>query len=319
MCWLIYKVLEIVGFSLKNIALTVGAFLLFWIVFLGFRFVVWMLPQAAAWMLRPLWRIFATWRARSLDRSMPAVERELKIALHREMCLLATLMDRFSSELFLEKELPPDIRVVTRRVLLDRLRDIGLRDELDGPFLDILLAPDGHWTVEQKSRARHAVECFSVLRWVLGLGELRGLTVDPKYDLRTTAAVLAVREPERLLVRPSWDLRLARDSTDLFLTRCWIELLARKAVMAFSEEDVEKAIRALTLIKEEGSQHDYLVGTHTISEIETPGVGFLFNRALVRFRLLSLLVEINAGREPVHELRAFVAQIFSPSPEPREA
>ncbi|HEY1766632.1 MAG TPA: hypothetical protein VGG26_03220 [Terracidiphilus sp.] len=101
---------------------------------------------------------------RALERKSPAMIPELKLALYREACLLATLLERMASEYRMEKEIPANIEVITRRVLLDRLKSLGLREELEPWVLDLLLAPDGHWTAEQKNRALPALECLAVLR-----------------------------------------------------------------------------------------------------------------------------------------------------------
>jgi hypothetical protein len=58
---------------------------------------------------------------RAYDRDNPAVATGTEIEIYRETCLLATLLERLGSEVGMEKELPPNISVITRRVLLDRL------------------------------------------------------------------------------------------------------------------------------------------------------------------------------------------------------
>ena len=255
--------------------------------------------------------------ARSAERSDPAVAPALKQALFREAVLLATLLERLGSEVAMEKELPPEITVITRRVLLDRLEHHQLRHDLEPWLLDLLLAPDGHWTAEQKERALAAWECFAVLNWALGLGELRGLTAEPGYNLKDVRALTAIDHPEKLRVLPSWDLRPARDAAVRFLNRCWAELLARNVVSGAAKEDIAQAMEVSSAIKEKGYTGDYLVGARTISELETALLLILARRAWNRWQLISLLVPIVAQEQPVTGLRRFHAHYFSASEAPR--
>ncbi len=144
---------------------------------------------------------------RAQDRDNPAVPATTKLAIYREACLLAILLERLSSEIGMEKELPEDIEVITRRVLLDRLAELNLRDNLEPELRDILLAPDGHWPQELKQRAFQSWECFTVLRWVLGLGALTPLTEQPNYKLADINVLFAIKQLEKLSVLPAWDVR----------------------------------------------------------------------------------------------------------------
>jgi hypothetical protein len=250
---------------------------------------------------------------RVTERSDPAVAAEVKKGLFREAVLLATLLERLGSEVAMEKELPPEITVITRRVLLDRLESHQLRHNIEPRLLDLLLAPDGHWTAEQKQRALGAWECFAVMNWALGLGDLRGLTMEPGFHLKDVRALTEIENPEQLRVLPSWDLRPARDQAFAFLNRCWAELLARNAVSGAAGEDIAQAMEMNSAIKQKGYTGDYLVGTRTISELETPLLWILARRAWSRWELISLLVPIAAGEAPVSELRQFHAQYFAES------
>lgn len=91
------------------------------------------------------------WEKWKLDKDDPPVTPGIKIALHQEACLLAILLERLGSEIAMEKELPPEIEIITRRVQLEKLDALGLRENLDPFLLDVLLAPDGHWPRELKA------------------------------------------------------------------------------------------------------------------------------------------------------------------------
>jgi hypothetical protein len=248
---------------------------------------------------------------RAFDRDNPAVAKEIKLGIYRETCLMATLLERLGSEVGMEKELPASITVITRRVLLDRLAQLKLRDDLEPWLLDILLAPDGHWPSELKAHAMPAWECLAALRWVLGLAELRDLTLQPKYNISDARSIIDVKKPERLKVLPSWDIRPARDAADLFFSRCWAELTARRELDNLSEEDVSKALEAREAIQAEGYSGDYIVGAMTVSELPSPTLWFLTVRAYNRWRTLALIVDVTSSEKSITKLRSLFAQFFT--------
>ena len=251
--------------------------------------------------------------ARKQERRSPSVAKEVKLALYREACLLATLLERLASEHGMETILPPTIEVITRRVLLDRLQTLGLREGIEPWLLDLLLAPDGHWTTDQKERAIPAWEFFAVLWWVLGKGELRGLAENPKYSLSDARALFDTKRPAHLHVLPSWDLRPARNNANSFLHRCYSELVARGAISSASEEDVEKALEIRAQIQEEGYLGDFLVGVRTVPELETAHLFFVFRRAYHRWLALCMLVEVLSGDAPITDIRKHFARYFAPA------
>jgi hypothetical protein len=254
-------------------------------------------------------------RRESNAAKLASVSDELKQALYRDACLLAILLERLGSESYLEKEIPPEITIVTRRVLLDRLAALGLRDNLEAELRDLLLAPDGHWTAEQKQRAAPALECFAVLEWVLGLGELRSLTADPKYSVAEVRSIFEVKKPEKLLVLASWDVRPLRDGASRFFNRCWAELVARRAIGNAPEQDVERALEMRAHIQGAGYTGDYLVGAQTITELETAFLLQVARRAFTRWKFLAVLVDVLSGEKGVEEVRKFLAQYFVPAAE----
>ena len=248
---------------------------------------------------------------RAQERASPAVNPELKKALYREACLLAILLERLCSEAYLEKEIPPEITIITRRVLLDRLAAQGLREGLQPWLLDLLLAPDGHWTAEQKQRALHAWECLAVFRFTLGLAQLPELTSVPKPKGADAESLFKIERPERLFVLPSWDLRPVRNTAESFFWRCWAELLARREVSANDDNQIQRALEFRTEIHEKGYTNDYVVGVQTVTELDTDLLFFLARRAYYRWQLLSLLVAVTAGDSSPAVLRGFMAHFFA--------
>ncbi len=313
--WLTFKLLQIVGFSFVHTLEILGPLLLFLTLpLLVATFVGESIGLALALILRwPLRAVGKLLQSMHVQSTL-AVSSDLKRMLHREACLIAALLERLGSETYLhEKELPPNIVVTTRRVLLDRLASMGLRDELDPWMLDLLLPPDGHWTNDQIHRTRAALESCVVFLWALGLSELDGLTDAPTYDLNGLKSVFEVAKPEELVVPPSWDLRLHRNYTYKFVNRCWSELLARGAVDGAPEEIVEGAVKLRSAIVEQGYAGDYLVGARTVPELETPLLWSLFIRADSRWRMLAVLVEVTAGEEPAASLRDLFRAIIAPA------
>jgi hypothetical protein len=250
---------------------------------------------------------------RAMERDSPAVAPEMKRVLFREACLVATLLERLGSEGAMEKEIPPEIVIVTRRILLDRLATLGLREGLEPWLLDLLLAPDGHWTAEQKHRAMPAWECFAVYRCVLGLADLPELTHSPNYSVEAARSLFETKEPEKLRVLPSWDLRPARNRAISFFHRCWAELVARREISTAQEEDIERALALRAEIQKADYSEDYLVGTRTIIELKTPLLMVTTRRAYNRWQVLSLLVDVLAEDAPQERLRSFLAHYFAPA------
>jgi len=250
---------------------------------------------------------------RAQERTSPSVGPELKKAIFREAFLLGTLIERLSSEAYLEKEIPPEITIVTRRVLLDQLSKFGLRNELEPWLLDLLLAPDGHWAPEQKNRARPAWECLSVFRWALGLDRLPDLTYVPKYRVSDAESLFKITRPERLFALPSWDLRPARNASEQFFWRCWAELLARREVAAVDASQIERCLEFRAQIQEDGYTGDYVIGARTVTELKTDLLFFLAVRAYHRWQFLAVLVNVATGDAPPAALREFLAHFFAPA------
>jgi len=272
-----------------------------------------LIPGASVWLIIIFALVKQSRDQRKFELENPAVSPELKQALFREACLLATLLERLASESYLEKEIPPEIVVITRRVLLDRLTSLGMRDHLEPWILDLLLAPDGHWTAEQKNRAIPAHECFAAFKWVLGLGGLRDLTEIPKYNLSDLRSLVEITKLESLPVLASWDVRPARDGANLFFQRCWAELVARRVIDSAPEQDVEKALTIRAEIQDAGYTGDYLIGARTVVELDTQLLFIIARRAYNRWQFLSIMVDILSFEVPVKQIRAFLADYFTPA------
>jgi hypothetical protein len=248
---------------------------------------------------------------RAQDRDNPSVPVETKLAIYREACLLATLLERLGSEIGMEKELPEGIEVITRRVLLDRLAELDLRDDLEPTLRDILLAPDGHWPQDLKQRAFQSWECFNALRWVLGLGALTPLTEQPNYKLANINVLFGIKQSEKLNVLAAWDIRPACNNTTLFFNRCWSELIARGAIRDVTEEAVQHAIQARETIQSEGYNADFLIGVRTVPELQDQLLWQITVRTYHRLQMLAVLVDVTSGDKPTSEIRTLFAGFFT--------
>jgi hypothetical protein len=122
-----------------------------------------------------------------------------------------------------------------------------------------------------------------------------------------------VKEPERLCVLASWDVRSARNGASNFFHRCWAELVARRAISSAPEQDVERALAVRSEIQSEGYTGDYLVGARTIPELDTELLVMVARRGYTRWQFLLLLVDILSGENAVEQLRKFLAQYFAPA------
>jgi hypothetical protein len=240
----------------------------------------------------------------------PAVQQEM----HREAFLLAILLNRAGSERMMEKELPPEIEVVTRRFQREQLVRHGLWDDLSSPMKDLLLLPNGHWSDEQKSTAESCWEFFIVLRWVMRLDDsLRSLDRTPSYDLVKTRDIItrfeALKPGDTLA---PWDLRPVRDEAYFHFGRLWTEAVARGLVeQGIESGHREQAIRAKGEIDVDGASNDLLIDAKTVSELSDSSLWFLLRAAVRRWEIVNFLIPWLSEERPNDQLRLFWSKIIS--------
>ncbi len=255
------------------------------------------------------------WGERQEARSTPlAVAPAVQQEMHREAFLLAILLNRAGSERMMEKELPPDIEIVTRRFQREQLVRHGLWDDLSSPMKDLLLLPNGHWSQEQKSTAESCWEFFIVLRWVMRLDDsLRSLDRTPSYDLVKTRDIIAryeaLKPGETLAPR---DLRPVRDQAYLHFGRLWTEVVARGLVEEGIEPDHrEQAVRAKGEIDVDGGSNDLLIDAQTVSELSNSSLWFLLRAAIRRWEIVNFLIPWLSEDQPNDQLRLFWSKAIS--------
>lgn len=241
----------------------------------------------------------------------PLVEQEV----HREAFLLAMLLYRSSSERILEKEIPPQVQIVTRRYQRERLMQAGLWDDVPAEMKDLLLLPDGHWSERQKSDVNFCWEYFLVLRWVLRFdASLRPLDRGPRYDLAKVRELIDgfdYWKPGNAL--GPWDLRLARDNSYCHLWRLWTEAAARGLLVNIQPEQREEALRVKQQIDAPGPATDLLIDASTVSELSDSQLLTLLKLTRYRWQILHFLVEWLLSGEPVNGLRQLWVKEISPN------
>ena len=255
---------------------------------------------------------------KEFERTSPAVSKDVKKAVFLEAVLVGALLDRLDSERFLhEKELPPNIEITTRRVLLDWLSRLGMREDLEPWLNDLLLAQDGHWTQEQMNRVGEIWEYFEALRWVMGMEKLRRINVPPKFTGKYAAGLVSIRKLSKLRFVPPWDVRLAREQADAFFSRCWYELAARGEIDGATEEEIQQARAIHATFEKNCYQGDYRIGAYFVPSVASPVITVHMHSAWRRWAALSLMVEVLGGNLPPSRLRDFLRGYLSPGPIPQ--
>lgn len=169
--------------------------------FLCVAYLVWLVGSGGLWLLIPA-LLVAWWIRRNNKRNEPlhiTLQPESPAApLHEETpelraylaqmgILYAVMLDRAGSEVFLrEKELPPNVEIVSRRTHIDLLRANGIWDNMAAPEREAVMIADGHWPPELIGRANAGMEPLRLLRWILRVDfflPLVGLESSPSYAL----------------------------------------------------------------------------------------------------------------------------------------
>lgn len=250
----------------------------------------------------------------SLSEKTPAVSTEIIFEIQREAYLLAVLLHRIGSERMMEKELPPQIEVVTRRIHREKLQTAGLWENIPSAMRNLLLLPDGHWSGEQKSNVELCWEYLIVLRWVLRFDDtLRPLSQETRYDWKMVRELFDNNlTPLKAETLASWDMRPERDRADHYFWRYWTEAIARDLVQSeVASKYGDEARRIKAEIDEDGSSSDLLVGAQTVSELKDADLRMMLGCAYRRWQILDLLVPVLSGEKAVSSIRALWTEAIS--------
>jgi hypothetical protein len=212
--------------------------------------------------------------------------------LEERAVIIASLLARGGSELNLQHiPLPPGAEIVTRQIQNGLLRERGLWQKLEQPEADLTGAPDGCWSVEQRTQVVTWCEQLRLLRWVLGIdGDLLPLAHCPTLDFSLSAEVLRqARAPVgRKSAVASWDVRVQRDVALEYAARVLAELRARGLTANSPEfEGWADEFRAKSL----GNSTDDVAGPKTIAELDGAPLQLLGLFATARERYASYLVD----------------------------
>jgi hypothetical protein len=244
------------------------------------------------------------------DRNLPPAEDvDVKSAIFHEASWLAALLRRSGSERAMEKGVAPGMEVITRRVILEELRSRNLLDGLDSHIRDLLSAPDGSWSGEQKRVTRSCWEFLVVLRWALGLdADLRSISLSPEYRAEMASGITKTSNSRKLRMLPPWEMRIERDRASNLLVRCQVELAARGEWTEATLEAQQDAKRIKADIDTSSDQGDLLVGVRTVSELDRQALWDCALRSYRRQQMLRLLVEVSGGDLPVSALHSFLME-----------
>jgi hypothetical protein len=167
------------------------------------------------------------------SRSMPVEEDNPAIReyLTQMGVLYAAMLDRAGSESFLrEKELPPNVEVISRRTHIDLMRRTGVWDKMANADREAMMIPDGHWGPELIARTSLGVESLRLLRWILRVDyflPVIGRDSSPSYAIahEIVADPQKVLDAKKLIDRNS--LTAARRAAEHYFYRCAAESISR--------------------------------------------------------------------------------------------
>lgn len=201
----------------------------------------------------------------------PEAEASLRKYLSRVAILHAVLVDRAGSESFLRnKELPPGIEVISRRVHIDLLRRTDIWDELAPPEREAIMMPDGHWELERIHHIDFGMETLRLLRWVFRIDFFLP-TVGHQTRGDYALASELVKAPQKLLEANKLisldSIQTALTAAEQYYFRCLAESIHRGYVEPANDEVKDWATQSATKIHGKQDQ-DLTIGTKLISEAD---------------------------------------------------
>ena len=275
-------------------------------------YLVWLIRSGAVFLI-----VFALpavwWIRRSQKRDEPAhitpqpepapvidTEGDPRICTYLgEMAVLyAVMLDRAGSEQFLRnKELPPNVEVVSRRTHIDLLRRTGIWEKIASIDRESLMLPDRHWDEDQIQRVVPATEPLRLLRWILRVDFFlpvigRQNSVDYKSAHEIVANPADLLGAKKLVGRH--DLNTARQAAEHYFLRCVAESISRGYHQANNEVARTWAQQAAGSLA--GKQNeDLLIGNKLVSEVGAQELLWTLHQARRRFHFLSWIKSLMDG------------------------
>lgn len=255
----------------------------------------------------------ALMRNAARNKSASEVPLTARRAIFRTTFWLANLMVRCESEYALLKEMPPNIEIITRRVVLERLKAHEIWEEMPAVVRELLLKPDGHWTERERNQVAEKFEFLICLRWIARKSKtLPILALEPGYK-RIQAREIATDsdwfQADLALGPPQIDVQLKR--TAGFLERSSREGIARGIFPADAEKR-QRAIDENQKMNARARAEDWLVGSKTVGEIGDEELRRANRRAFLRFRLLRSAIQEMTMAEPKEKIFDLIAAAISP-------
>lgn len=263
-----------------------------------FALVMLALGSLAAWIIQRSNRkadeeIFslATYKATDARPSVRAID-----LLRDETIRLWVLVWRASSEAFLKnKVLPENSEVRTRRVILDTLASLNLRDSLSSEELDLHLLPDGDWNNESISTVICRRAELEALQYACGAITLLSPIEDfdrlPRMDFGPLSE-LAQRSAWK--PRETYDIRREREMAASFYVRCLAEQ-EHRGIRAVFENEEGKMILDEARANAGSENTDLLIGTEIVSEVGDDRLRLATGQAWLRLTALGHALSILEG------------------------
>jgi hypothetical protein len=206
------------------------------------------------------------------------------------------MTERALSEVWLLKhEVPAGFEPRSRKIQIDKLRDAFLWEEIPTEVRAWMMRPDGEWPPERSAHVLLGAETLHSLLWALFLlPELRRLD-QLAAPLKFAPIAKALRGKARG-VRPTWDLRVARNQANELFVRCYAERVHR----GLQDPDNEQQKAAIEDWMEGiagGDVADAFAGDETIAELDEATLGQVGRSAARRLVILDLILNVMDGVE----------------------
>ncbi len=192
------------------------------------------------------------------------------LTLRLETMRLWLLVWRASSENLLGRQTVPNGKeILTRRVVLDKLEALDLRDELTEKERDLHLLPDGGWSTESIAENLFRVAELEALQYASGA--IRMLSPIEDFDRIQRIEIESIRNATKDISwqpRETFDIRRERDMAAIFYLRCLGEQVQRGIVQKNLDEEQNRILNEATT-NAGNHNKDFLIGTKIVSEVES--------------------------------------------------
>jgi hypothetical protein len=202
----------------------------------------------------------------------------------------AVMLDRAGSEHFLKnKELPPNVEIVSRRTHIDLLQRTGIWDKISALDREALMVADGHWDLQMIQGVSFAMEPYRLLRWLLRIDfYLPVIGKQTRGDFGLAHEL--VQAPDKILeasklVSPE-GLEIALRGAKEYFYRCYAESIHRGYSPPKNEEAARWAAKLASSLA--GQQHDDLtIGSKLVSEADQSEILLATAQSHTRVRFLA--------------------------------